>query len=98
VESSTIYLAATLTGAAFLGARSARMCLSGAGTNHVRPQNPELAAWTNAHATALPPVLATPTQLVPAPVAGNPVHVHKTQIGAGGSGALGSHPEREPAY
>jgi hypothetical protein len=107
VKSSTIDFAATRAGAAFQGVRSAWTYLSGVGTSYVCTLNAVLAAWTDAHAAAaLPPVPATPTQLVMAALAGKQrtlnetrkQNVHKTHIGAGGSGALGSHPEREPAY
>ena len=106
MESNTTYFAATRTGAAFLGARTARTSILGVGTSYVRMPNPVLAAWTDAHAAALPPVPATPTQHAVAVLAGKQRtvtetrknNVHKTHIGAGGNGALGSHPEREPAY
>jgi hypothetical protein len=80
------------------------MSLSVIGASHVRMQNPVLAAgsvdarlvafrsvpaMTRLAALAdgeLPPVNGTRKQ-----------NVHKTRINAGGYGAMGPHPEREPA-
>ena len=107
MEIYTNDLAAARTGAAFLGACSPWMSPvveSGAGANHVRTQNPALAAGTpGARLAAFRPVPAM-TQTValvagelPAVNSNRKQHVHKTRINAGGYGAMGPHPEREPA-
>jgi hypothetical protein len=107
VEIYTNDVAAARTGAAFLGACSPWMSLSVesvAGASHVRTQNPVLAAGTpGARIAAFWPVPAmTPAAVLvtgeQSAVNGNrKQHVHKTRINAGGYGAMGPHPEREPA-
>jgi len=100
-------VAAARTGAALLGVCSPWTSLSVdsvAGASHVRSQNPVLAAGTpGARLAAFRPGPAM-TQTV-ALVTGEPSavnstrkqNVHKTRINAGGYGAMGPHPEREPA-
>jgi hypothetical protein len=101
-------VAAARTGAAFSGACSPWMSLSVesvAGANHVRTQNPVLATGTSgARLGAFWPVPAmTPTAALigsselPAVNGTRKQNVHKTRINAGGYGAMGPHPEREPA-
>jgi hypothetical protein len=75
-----------------------------AGANHVRTQNPVLAAGTpGARSAAFGPVpaMAPAAALVsgeqPAVNGTRKQNVHKTRINAGGYGAMGPHPEREPA-
>jgi hypothetical protein len=109
VESIKTCVAATRTGAAFLGVRSAWISISGVGANYVRTPNRVPAAWTDARYAALRPVPAMPTPLAPTLLAAVPAAkqrtvietrkqtVHKTHMGAG-NGATGPHPEREPAY
>ena len=107
MEIYTIDVAAARTGAAFLGACSPWMSLSVesvAGANHVRTQNPVLAAGSpDARTAAFWPVPAmTPTAVLvsgeqPAVNGTRKQNVHKTRINAGGYGAMGPHPEREPA-
>jgi len=106
VEIYTNDVAAARTGAAFSGACSPWMSLSVesvAGANHVRTQNPVLAAGSlDARFGAFWPVPAmTPTALLlseqPAVNGTRKQNVHKTRINAGGYGAMGPHPEREPA-
>jgi hypothetical protein len=107
VEIYTTDVAAARTGAAFLGACSPWMSLSvesAAGANHVRTQNPVLAAGIpGARLAAFWPVPAmTPTTALisgeqPAVNGTRKQNVHKTRINAGGYGAMGPHPEREPA-
>ena len=107
MESIKTYVAATHPGAAFLGVCSAWTAISGAGANYVLiPKHVPAAAWADARAAAFGPVPAMPTPLGTAPAAeqrlvietDKQTTVHKTQIGAGGNGAWGPHPEREPAY
>jgi hypothetical protein len=107
VEIYTNDFAAARTGAALLGVCSPWMSLSVesvAGASHVRTQNPVLAAGIpGARLAAFWPVPAmTPTaDLVSGEqLAANGTrkqNVHKTRINAGGYGAMGPHPEREPA-
>lgn len=107
MENYTIDVAAARNGAAFLGACSPWMSLSVesvAGANHVRTQTPVLAAGSpGARLGAFWPVPAmTPTAALSSgeqPAAGGTrkQNVHKTRINAGGYGAMGPHPEREPA-
>jgi hypothetical protein len=103
VEIYTTDVAAARNGAAFLGICSSWLSLSVIGANHVRTQNPVLAAGSlDARPAAFWPVPAmTPTaDLVSGEQAVNGTrkqNVHKTRINAGGYGAMGPHPEREPA-
>lgn len=107
VENNTTDVAAARIGAAFLGACSPWMSLSVesvAGASHVRTQNPVLAAGTpDARLGAFWPVPAmTPTTALisgeqSAVNGSRKQNVHKTRINAGGYGAMGPHPEREPA-
>lgn len=102
----TADVTAARIGAAISGACSPWMSLSVAaasGANHVRTQNPVLAAGTpDARTAALWPVPAmTQTAVLlaeqPAVNGTRKQNVHKTRINAGGYGAMGPHPEREPA-
>lgn len=101
----TTDVAAARTGAAFLGICSQWMSLSIEGANHVRTQNPVLATGSpDARLGAFWPVPAmTPTAALnssgeqPAVNGTRKQNVHKTRINAGGYGAMGPHPEREPA-
>ena len=107
MEIYTSDVAAARTGAAFLGACSPWMSPSvesGIGASHVRTQNPVLAAGIpGARLAACWPVPAmTPTAALisdeqPAVNGTRKQNVHKTRINAGGYGAMGPHPEREPA-
>jgi hypothetical protein len=107
VEIYTTDVAAARTGAALLGVCSPWTSLSVdsvAGASHVRSQNPVLAAGTpGARFAAFRPVPAmTPMAALvngelPAVNGTRKQHVHKTRINAGGYGAMGPHPEREPA-
>jgi hypothetical protein len=104
VEINTTDVTAARNGAAFLGICSPWMSLSVTGANHVRTQIPVLAAGSlGARLAAFPPVPAmTPAADL---VSGEQLavngtrkqNVHKTRINAGGYGAMGPHPEREPA-
>jgi hypothetical protein len=105
----TIDVTATPSGAAFPGARSPWTKLQATGlsaVDHVRMPNPVpvvLAADARLAAFGQIPAM-TQKQLEVAPAAGlltatnNRKHnVYKTRVNAGGDGASGPHPEREPA-
>jgi hypothetical protein len=112
VDINTTYVAATRTGAAFRDACPSWTSISALGENlartqsHARTQTLVPAAGTaNARRVALPPVPA-PTMQSAAATANEQavtgtrkqtVHVNKTRFSAGGYGAMGPHPEREPA-
>ena len=107
MEIYTTDVAAARTGAALLGVCSPWTSLSVdsvAGASHVPTQNPVLAAGTpGARLAAFRPVPAmTRTAALssveqPAVNGTRKQNVHKTRINAGGYGAMGPHPEREPA-
>jgi hypothetical protein len=107
VEIYTNDFAAARTGAALLGVCSPRMSLSVesvAGAIHVRTQNPVLAAGTPGArlaafwpAPAMTPMANLVSGEQPAANGARKQNVHKTRINAGGYGATGPHPEREPA-
>ena len=93
------------SGAAFPGARSSWPSLSAVGTSHVRMPNPVLAAkGTDARLVAFRQIPAMTAKQLVAPATGLPnaiqnrKHtVYMTRVNAGGDGASGPHPEREPA-
>ena len=107
---NTIDVTAAPCGAAFPGARSPWTMLqatglSAVGMNHVRTPYPVpvvLAADARLAAFGQIPAM-TQKQLEVAPATGlltatNRKHnVYKTRVNAGGDGASGPHPEREPA-
>ena len=102
----TINVTAAPSGAAFPGAGSPWTDLSAVGMNHVRmPYLVPVAVATDARLAAFGQIPAmTQKQLEVAPAAGlltatdNRKHnVYKTRVNAGGDGASGPHPEREPA-
>jgi hypothetical protein len=92
------------TGINGLGVNLARTQIPAVGANHARTQSAVLAAgWPGAH-SAFRLVPAQTMQLSPMSVELSPVNdtrkqtnVHKTRISVGGYGAMGPHPEREPA-
>ena len=104
----TIDVTAAPSGAAFPGARSPWIMLQATGlsaVDHVRMPNPVpvvLAADARLAAFGQIPAM-TQKQLEVAPATGlltatNRKHnVYKTRVNAGGDGASGPHPEREPA-
>jgi len=110
VLNNTIDVTAAPCGAAFPGARSPwtmqATSLSAVGMNHVRTPYPVpvvLAADARLAAFGQIPAM-TQKQLEVAPATGlltatdNRKHnVYKTRVNAGGDGASGPHPEREPA-
>ena len=108
----TLDVTAAPSGAAFPGAGSPQANLnapglSAVGTSHVRMPNPVLAAatrGTEAHLAALRQIPAMTTKQTAAPATGLPTAirnrkhtVYMTRVNAGGDGASGPHPEREPA-
>jgi hypothetical protein len=75
--------------------------LSGTGLKHVPAQNPASAAlMVNAgFVTPRPSAVMARSLTVMAglPIDNRKQYVHKTRVNAGGDGASGPHPEREPA-
>jgi hypothetical protein len=94
VDNNTIEVAATPTAAAFLGARSAWAVVSGTGANHALTRNLVLAAVRPDARCAALRLIPTPT--MPLSTRKQPTNVLQTRISAGGYGAMGPHPEREP--
>jgi hypothetical protein len=92
-------------GAAFPGAGSPWASLSAVGTIHVRMPNPVPAAkGTETRLAAFWQIPAVTTKQLAAQATGLPTAtqnrkhtVYKTRVNAGGDGASGPHPEREPA-
>jgi hypothetical protein len=92
-------------GAAFPGAGSPWTSLSAVGTSHVRMPNPVPAAkGAEARIGAFRQIPAMTTKQLAAKATGLPTatqnrkhSVYKTRVNAGGDGASGPHPEREPA-
>ena len=105
----TIDVTAAPSGAAFPGARSPWTMPQAIGlsaVDHVRMPNPvPVAVAADARLAAFRQIPAmTQKQLVVAPATGLPTatdnrkhNVYKTRVNAGGDGASGPHPEREPA-
>jgi hypothetical protein len=110
VLNNTTDVTAAPSGAAFPGARSPwtnlqAPGLSTVGTDHVRTPNPVPAAGVaEARVAAFWPIPAMTTKQLAATATGLPTaienrkhNVYKTRVNAGGDGASGPHPEREPA-
>jgi hypothetical protein len=106
VESNTTHVTAmTGSAAAFLGVRSEWASLVNAGPNYAPTLNSVLVAGLlDARCAAFPAAPAPTMQREPMAavlpivnLARKQNNVHKTRIGAGGHGAMGPHPEREPA-
>jgi hypothetical protein len=104
VENHTLIAAAAPVGAVFSGARSPWASLSVVRPISVRTQNPvqaagcpatRSAAFRRVPATMVP--LGGMTAELPTAFDNRKQTVHKTRINAGGYGAMGPHPEREPA-
>ena len=102
----TINVTAAPSGAAFPGAGSPWTDLSAVGMDHVRMPYPvPVAVATDARLAAFRQIPAmTQKQVVVAMSTGLPTatdnrkhNVYKTRVNAGGDGASGPHPEREPA-
>jgi hypothetical protein len=102
VLSNTFSIAVARSGAVLLGVRSPGANQSCAGVNHALTQFPVPAVGTpNARlvASRRAPAMARPAALMAAALPTNvrKQYVHKTRVNAGGDGASGPHPEREPA-
>jgi hypothetical protein len=106
----TIDVTAAPSGAAFPGARSPWTMpqapgLSAVGMDHVRTPNPvPVALAADARLGAFRQIPAMTQKQLVALAAGLPTatenrkhNVYKTRVNAGGDGASGPHPEREPA-
>ena len=93
------------SGAAFPGVGSPWAIPSAVGTTHVRMPNPVQAAkGAEARLSAFRQIPALTTKQLAAMATGLPSatqnrkhNVYKTRVNAGGDGASGPHPEREPA-
>jgi hypothetical protein len=93
------------SGAAFPGACSPWANLPAVGMSHVATPNPVPAAkGADARLAAFRQIPAMTAKQLVAPVTGLPTAisnrkhtVYKTRVNAGGDGASGPHPEREPA-
>jgi hypothetical protein len=99
---NTFRVAVARSGAALPGVRSPWANLSGAGANHVLAQLPSSAAampCTRFVAPRRVPAMVHPLAVMAAglPIDVRKQYVHKTRVNAGGDGASGPHPEREPA-
>ena len=97
---NTITVAVARSGAALPGVRSPWTSPSGAGAQHAFGQLPITAETQGTRFVAPPRVPAM--QLAAVMAAALPTYVrkqnvHKTRVNAGGDGASGPHPEREPA-
>ena len=101
----TIDVTAAPCGAAFPGARSPWINLSAVRMDHVRTPNPvPVAVAADARLAAFRQIPAMTQEQLVAMATGLPTatdnrkhNVYKTRVNAGGDGASGPHPEREPA-
>jgi hypothetical protein len=102
VLSNTSNIAVARGGADLPRARSPLATMSGAGVNHAQAQ---LLSWavvspsTRFTARRRVPAMAQPlaVKAVALPIGIRNPYLHKTRVNAGGDGASGPHPEREPA-
>ena len=98
---NTFRVAVATSGAALPGVRSPWTNPSGAGVNHALPLIPESAAampCTRFAASRRIPATTPPLSVIGGlPTDTRKQYVHKTRVNAGGDGASGPHPEREPA-
>jgi hypothetical protein len=105
VLSNTTDVTAAPSGAAFPGTFAPCAHLSAMGTSHVRMPNSVPAAkgsdarlaafWRIPAMTAMQ--LAATATVLPTAIQNRKHTVYKTRVNAGGDGASGPHPEREPA-
>jgi hypothetical protein len=105
VLNNTTDVTAAPSGAAFPGTCSPWATLPAVGMSHVRTPNPVPAAkGAEARLAAFRQIPAMTAMQLVAPATGLPTaiqnrkhSVYKTRVNAGGDGASGPHPEREPA-
>ena len=100
--SNTFNIAAARGGAALRGVRSPWANLFGAGVNHAQAQFPGRAVVSPSTRFVAPRLMPAMVQPLAAMAVALPIdirkqYVHKTRVNAGGDGATGPHPEREPA-
>jgi hypothetical protein len=103
VKTNTLNVATIPDGAAFAGVCSPWMSISALGLGHVLAPNPAPAAnGLDARSAAFRQIPAMTTQaavlaaVLPSATDIRKQYVHKTRVNAGGDGASGPHPEREP--
>ena len=89
-------------GAALPSVRSPWATLSGAGVNHAQAQLPGWAVVSPSTRFAAPRRMPAMVQTLAVMAVALPIdvrkqYIHKTRVNAGGDGAAGPHPEREPA-
>ncbi len=99
---NTFRVAVATSGTALPGVRSPWTNPSGAGVNHALPLIPGSAVVTLSARFAAPRQIPAMVQPLAVTALGLPIdvrkqYVHKTRVNAGGDGASGPHPEREPA-
>lgn len=99
---NTYTVAVANSGAVLPGVRSPWANPSGTGVNHALGQFPIPAADMTSTRFVAPrrvPATAQPVALMASglPIDVRKQYVHKTRVNAGGDGASGPHPEREPA-
>ena len=100
--SNTCNTAVARGGAALPSVRSPWANLFGAGVNHAQAQFPGWAVVSPSTRFVAPrrmPAMVQPLAVmaVALPIDIRKQYVHKTRVNAGGDGAMGPHPEREPA-
>ena len=99
---NTITIAVARGGAALPGLRSPWTNQFCAGVNHAQAQFPGWAVVSPSTRFVAPrrmPAMVQPLAVmaVALPIDIRKQYVHKTRVNAGGDGAMGPHPEREPA-
>jgi hypothetical protein len=98
---NTFRVSVANSGTALPGVCSPWAILSGAGVNHALPLIPDAAAAmpsTRFVAFRQVPAMTKPLAVIGGlPTDTRKQYVHKTRVNAGGDGASGPHPEREPA-
>jgi hypothetical protein len=97
---NTITVAVARSGAALPGVRSPWANPSGTGAQHVFTQLPITVGTPSTRFVAsrrVPPMQPAALMAAALPTDVRKQNVHKTRVNAGGDGASGPHPEREPA-
>ena len=97
---NTITVAVARSGADLPGVRSPWANLSGAGAQYAFGQLPITAGPPSARFVAprrVPAMQPAAVMAAALPTVVRTQNVHKTRVNAGGDGASGPHPEREPA-